>query len=168
MFSLSDIDVVFSSGGNELLIVFLLAMLPITELRLSIPYGILYFGINPFLALIISLAGNFIVSLPLIYLFNYIKRYTQNHGTLSFIYRFLYRYSSKKYKKYNHLKRYGLILFVGIPLPGTGAWTGSLVASFLGLGKSYSRGCIFAGLVISAVITTILTVYGHLMWLYIK
>ena len=42
MFSLNDINTILGSNGNELLIVFLLAMLPITELRLSIPYGILY------------------------------------------------------------------------------------------------------------------------------
>tara|TARA_B100000029_G_scaffold490442_1_gene549472 strand:+ start:428 stop:934 length:507 start_codon:yes stop_codon:yes gene_type:complete len=168
MFSLNELNTNLSSSGNELLIVFLLAMLPITELRLSIPYGILYLGLTPISALVVSLVGNFIISLPLIYIFNYIKSYTENHPSFSFIHRFLYRYSTKKYRKYNYLKRYGLILFVGIPFPGTGAWSGSLVASFLGLGKSYSRGCIFAGLVISSVATTLLTVYGHLMWLSIK
>ena len=59
-------------------------------------------------------------------------------------------------KKYGYV---GLILFVGIPLPGTGAWTGSLLAVLLNLDKKKSFICILAGVVLASVIMTIIS-YG--------
>ena len=56
---------------------------------------------------------------------------------------------------------WGLILFVGIPLPGTGAWTGSLLAVMLGLDKKRSFLCILVGVVLAAIIMSILS-YGVL------
>ena len=60
--------------------------------------------------------------------------------------------------KYGYL---GLVLFVGIPLPGTGAWTGSLVAIMLGLDKKKSFICILIGVVLASIIMSIVS-YGIL------
>ena len=65
-------------------------------------------------------------------------------------------------KKSDSIKKYGyvgLILFVGIPLPGTGAWTGSLLAVLLNLDKKKSFICILAGVILASIIMTIIS-YG--------
>ena len=63
-----------------------------------------------------------------------------------------------KIEKYGYV---GLIMFVGIPLPGTGAWTGCLIASLLGLDRKKSFFCTMAGILIASVIMMILS-YGIL------
>ena len=71
--------------------------------------------------------------------------------------------SEKRYAKYERYKSRALILFVGIPFPGTGAWTGSLVSHALGLPRSSSISSIAQGVIVSGVIMTGLSLSGSLL-----
>lgn len=74
------------------------------------------------------------------------------------------RGTGKKADKIRKVEFLGLLLFVGIPLPGTGAWTGSLIASLLHVSRKKSVPAIFLGLILATVIMCIVS-YGGLQWL---
>ena len=71
--------------------------------------------------------------------------------------------SEDRYSKYERYKSRALILFVGIPFPGTGAWTGSLVSHILGLPKKSSISAIIQGVIVSGIIMTILSLSGKII-----
>lgn len=136
------------------LIVFFLSMVPLIEQRGAIPVGMLVYDINFLLVFIISLLGSFVPA-PFIYLFfNKILDWMKTKAIFDKFTHFVdnkIRKNSKKLEKYEEI---GLILFVGVPLPTTGLWTGSAVAAFLGLDFKKSMICVFLGGVISAAIIT--------------
>ena len=145
--------------GREL-IVFIISLLPILELRGGLLAASLL-GVKPLRAYIISIIGN-LVPVPFILLFiSKILDWMENskvkwmHKLASSI-RKKANKNSGKIEKYGYL---GLILFVGIPLPGTGAWTGCLVASLLNLDRKKSFLCTLAGVVMASIIMMIIS-YG--------
>ena len=71
--------------------------------------------------------------------------------------------SQKKYERYEKYKSHALTLFVAIPFPGTGAWTGSLISYAIGLNKKKSAFCIVKGVLISGIIMTFLSVSGKVI-----
>ena len=135
--------------------VLILSMVPISELRGSIPYGI-SLGLSPYNALIISVIGN-IIPVPFLLklyrpIIRWIARSTFLRKPASMIVNKVDR-SSQKVRKY---ELWGLFLLVAIPLPTTGVWTASAVASFLKLNyrKSIlfiSLGVIAAGLIVFSI-----------------
>jgi uncharacterized membrane protein len=145
----------FLSLMEKELSVFILSMVPIFELRGAIPYGI-SLGLSPYNAFIISVIGN-IIPVPFLLklyrpIIRWIARSTFLRKPASMIVNKVDR-SSKKVKKY---ELWGLFLLVAIPLPTTGVWTASAVASFLKLNyrKSIfyiSLGVIAAGIIVLSV-----------------
>ena len=132
--------------------VFLTAALPIIELRGAIPMGI-SLGMAPLDAMAISLAGSMMpvpfILLTIIPIINYLKR-------TPFLKRHIDRYTerslqrnSEKIEKYG---AWGLILFVAIPLPGTGVWSGSLLAALLSMRFRWAFPAILTGNVIAAIL----------------
>ncbi len=133
---------------------FLISMLPVVELRGGIPYA-MALGLHYPTALMCALLGNF---LPVPFIILYIKR----------VFAWLRRRSSRfdgvisSLEKKAHLKgrivtKYsflGLVLLVGIPLPGTGAWTGALVAAILDMRVRRAVPAILLGLLAAAALTT--------------
>ncbi len=120
----------YFAGLNENLAVFLVSMLPVVELRGAIPFGV-SLGVDWRSVYLISVIGN-MIPVPFIILFfrpliNYLK------GTRLFggIATKIHERSLKKSKDVVKYKIFGLFLFVMIPLPGTGAWTGSAIAALL-------------------------------------
>jgi len=146
---------------NPFLITIILSMLPISELRGAIPYAILSAGINPITAFLIAVFANILI-IPIIFLFlDYI------HGTFLKIkpYEKLFNfYITKKVekikRKYETLELFVLFLFVAIPAPGTGAYTGVLLAWFFGLRRKKSFAVIALGVITAGIITTLLTIGG--------
>lgn len=151
------------------LIIFFISMVPIVELRGAMVYAV---GMNmPFLpSLIVCVVGN-MLPVPLIYFFarkvlvwGADKKYIGKLFTL-----FLEKGEKAGQKLVKTAGRGGLfialMLFVGIPLPGTGAWTGTLGASFLNMGikstaLSVSLGVIIAGIIMAAASTGVFSVLG--------
>lgn len=120
----------YFSEMNSALAVFLVSMLPIIELRGAIPFGV-GLGMDWREVYFLSVIGN-CIPVPFIILFfrpliNYLKN-TKLFGKMALK---LQERSLKKSKNVTKYKVLGLFLFVAIPLPGTGAWTGSAIAALL-------------------------------------
>lgn len=133
--------------------VFVLAMMPIIELRGAIPLAIAW-NIPPLTTFIIAFLGNMIPVLPLLFFLGPVSDWLQKHFA---IFKSFFHWVFSRSKAHeDKIKRYGywgLVLFVAIPFPGTGVWVGSALAfllrlrilpSFLAMGL----GVIIAGIVV--------------------
>jgi uncharacterized membrane protein len=144
------------------LIVMVIAALPIAELRVAIPVGIHTFGMPWHWALMVSVVGNMLpVPILLLFLDFFVKilRLVKPGARLvDWVFERTRRHE-KNIQKYEWL---GLVIFVGIPLPVTGAWTGSIVAFMMGLRFLPSLLSIFFGVLIAGVIVTALSLLGWL------
>ena len=143
------------------LITIALAVLPISELRGAIPYA--YFNGAPlFLAALIGFLANLLVA-PIVYLFlgSLHRVFYRFWGWYrSFFDRFVERVRKKVEHHFSKWGYIGLALFVGVPLPVTGAWTAALGAWVLGLKKKETILAISLGVLISATIVTLIIAFG--------
>ena len=134
-------------------------MVPVAELRAAIPLGVVQ-GLDVREALITALIGN-LVPVPFVILF--IRRIFKWIRTKSRrLDRWIARFDEKTMSKANRVKKYeafGLLLFVAIPLPGTGAWTGAAIAAMLDMRLTRAVPMICLGVVIAGLIITSIT-YG--------
>lgn len=142
-------------------IVFIISLMPILELRGGLIAASLL-NVEYFRALIICIIGN-ILPIPFILLFmEKILIWLDSFKPTKKISNML---KNKVEKNKTNIEKYGyvgLILFVGIPLPGTGAWTGALIAAIMQLDFKKSLICIFIGILLASIIMSILT-YGLLV-----
>ncbi len=136
---------------------FLISMVPVVELRLGLPYGIAL-GLAYPLALLSAVVGNMV---PVPFIIVYIRRIfewlRQHWAALDRLITPLERRADLKSETVLKYGSWGLLLLVAIPLPGTGAWTGALVAALLGMRLKRAVPVIFAGVCIAAAIMTALT-----------
>lgn len=145
--------------GKEIL-VFIISLMPILELRGGLLAASLL-GVPALRAYIISIIGN-VIPVPLILLFiNKILLWMENCKIKMFrkISRWLHKKADKNKKSIERYGYLGLLLFVGIPLPGTGAWTGCLVAALLNMDRKKSFLAILAGIIMASIIMMLLS-YG--------
>ncbi|MBE6047235.1 MAG: small multi-drug export protein [Clostridium sp.] len=140
------------------IIVFIISMVPILELRGGLIAASLL-GVNLITAIGFCIIGN-LIPIPFILLFiTPIFRWLKSTKLFKPLVEKIEKKSmskSDKIKKYEFL---GLLLFVGIPLPGTGAWTGSLIASLLDIKFKKAFPAIICGLLLATTIMSILS-YG--------
>jgi len=135
-------------------------MLPIAELRLALPIGITVFNMPWYEAFGLSVLGNIIPVPFLLLFFDAVSKLVQKNKLGKRFIDWLLTRTAKKtgsIEKYKHL---GLIVFVAIPLPLTGAWTASLAAYILGLKFSSSFFDIILGVIGAGIIVTALTLLG--------
>ncbi len=146
---------------NPYIYVFLISMIPFIELRGSIPYGLIVFHLNPLLTFTIAIIGN-MVPVPLILLFledleKFARRWQWVSHLLDRIFERTYKKANEKVRRWEYLS---LIFFVAIPLPGTGAWTGSLIAYLFKMRIKPATVAIFIGVVIAGIAVTAAVFYG--------
>jgi uncharacterized membrane protein len=147
-------------GFSKELVVLIISALPIFELRGAIPVAINLFHFQWYYALLLAIIGN-MIPVPIILLFlNAVVRFLSRIGFFERFFRWLYAYSRKRGGIVEKYERIGLALFVAIPLPITGAWTGSLIAVLFGLKFSHSILAIFIGVLIAGIIVTCLSLLG--------
>lgn len=152
---------VFSSIPPWLAVI-LMAAIPVVELRLSIPIAILKppygFGMDPILALSLSIIGNMLPVIPLLLYLepvsSYLRRWRSWDRYFTWLFTRTHRKHSENFEKYGSI---GLALFVGVPLPATGAWTGCAAAFVFGFKFKNALLAIFAGVLMAGIIMTILT-----------
>ena len=137
----------------------LIAMLPIAELRGSIPIALTVYGLNIPTAYIVSVVGNMIPVVFLLWLLGPISGYLMEKSKLAnkfftWLFDRTHHKFSGKYKVWGDL---ALIVFVAIPLPITGAWTGSVAAFLFGIPKKKSLALITLGAMIAGVVVTLAT-----------
>ena len=138
------------------LTVFLVAALPISELRGAIPLGLTVYNLSVITTFFWALLGNILPVIILLYLLEPFVNFTMRHN--QFIYKccnFVFERTRKKhYKRFEVLGALALISFVAIPLPFTGAWTGALAAFVFGISPPKAIFYIFIGLLISGLVVT--------------
>ena len=140
---------------KKYLIVFLISMVPLIELRGAIPYAV-GFGLPIVPSIIVSVIGNM---LPVPFIFLFARRILVWGKDKKYVGKFFSWCREKGEKGGRKLEAkagaglyIALLLFVGIPLPGTGAWTGTLAASLLDMDFKKSMLYIFGGLLLAAAI----------------
>lgn len=136
----------------------LTSMLPVAELRGGLPFGV-GLGLPVWAALIASIIGNMI---PIPFLLLFLDRIFTWMRTFEKPGEWARKLEEKGHLKGNKMTRYGafgLMILVAIPLPGTGAWTGALVATVLEMSFKKSIWPIFAGVCIAGLIVAVIT-YG--------
>lgn len=137
------------------LIVFFISMVPLIELRGAIPYAV-GMGLDLAPSYIIAIIGN-MLPMPIIYLFaRKVLLWGCDKKYIGKFFTFCIEKGEKGGKKLQQKAGKGLffalLLFVGIPLPGTGAWTGTLAASFLDMDFKSSMIAVFCGVVLAGII----------------
>ena len=144
-----------------------IAMVPLVELRGAIPFGV-GMGVPIYWAIAIAMLGNMI---PVPFIFFFARRILEWGADKPVIGKFFRWCLEKGHKGGEKLKEkagkgmfWALLLFVGIPLPGTGAWTGTLAASMLDLDFKKSIVAVLCGCALAAVIISVLTVLGFGAW----
>jgi len=141
---------------QELLIVFGISMVPVIELRGAIPIAIAY-DIPWQLAYILSVVGNM---LPVPFIVMYMKplfEFIRKSKIFVSVVDWLERRTMKKAETVLKYSSIALFVFVAIPAPGTGAWTGAMIAAILGMRAKYSVPWIAFGVMVAGAIVTLLS-----------
>ena len=135
---------------------FLMAMVPVIELRGAIPYAMAN-GMTYWEAFVPAVLGN-VVPVPFIILFSrkLLKWLGSKHARLQSAVDWLDRRTQAKTGTVNRYRWFGLMVLVAIPLPGTGAWTGALVASALNMRVRDAMTAITLGVIIAGIIVATL------------
>ncbi len=149
-----------SKGLNPLIVTGILSMLPVFELRGSIPVGIALLGQRPLYVFLVAVFFNLIPVLPIIFLLIPFRNFLISKGILSGFFIFLEKRAFRNRKIVERYGEWGLALFVAVPLPVTGAWTGSIIAAFLGLPVFKSFIFISLGVFTAGIIVTVITLLG--------
>lgn len=146
-----------SHGIPDELVVFLISVMPVLECRLGMFTAIVLLQMNTIKGFLISFAGNILPIPFILLLINWIFEWMKKIPGLKKIVFWLEDKTLKKRDKIDKYGIWGLLLFVAIPLPGTGGWTGALLASLLHLDKKKSFGVIALGVFIAGLIMTLLS-----------
>lgn len=142
----------YLSGIPDWLAVIFLAALPITELRASLPLALFYFDLSPVQAVVFSLIGN-TIPLFLIFIFfpPWVNWLSKNSPRLhEIVFRRLQLLEKRHQKNYQRWGAIFLCLFVAVPLPGSGVWTGSLLAVIFNMRPRLSIPAILIGMLCSS------------------
>jgi uncharacterized membrane protein len=144
--------------SEQVLSVLVMAALPVSELRGAIPLAIGLYHFDPVTAYLLGVLGNM---LPVPFLLRLLEPVTDLLRRVSTLERFITWLFARTRRKHSALvKQWGafaLVLFVAIPLPATGAWTGALVAHVFGIPFRYAFPLIAVGVSIAGVIVTLAT-----------
>ena len=149
----------FNTFFGKIVMTFLISMVPVIELRGAIPIGV-GAGLSPWVAIGVSIVGN-LVPVPFIInflkmIFAWLRKISQKLDGL------VTRLEKRAEKKSETVQKYafwGLFILVAIPLPGSGAWTGALVAAMLEMPLKKAFPAILLGVLGAAVIVSFVT-YG--------
>jgi uncharacterized membrane protein len=144
------------------ILIFLLAMAPISELRGAIPTGILIFNLPFWKVFLISFLGNLI---PVFFLLLFLEPVSNFLSKKSNFFKKIINWFFKRTRKKvdDHIKKYeeiGLVIFVAIPFPLTGGWSGAIAAFLLGLPFKVAFPLVSLGVLIAGVIVSVLTTLG--------
>lgn len=141
---------------SDEIMVILIAAMPVVELRGAIPFGV-SLGMHPLHAMVLGLIGS---TLPVPFLLLFLKPIFREMRKISFFRKpveWVTRRTMKKAKNIRKYSAYGLLIFVAVPLPSTGVWTGSIAAALLDMRFQPAFLAIFGGNCIAALIMMILS-----------
>ena len=137
------------------LMTFLIAMIPLAELRGSLPYAIFALKMHWPEALALSILGNFVPVLPILF---FLERFTERlmkYPRLNRIMTWTFNRTRSKSATIERFEAIGLTLFVGVPLPFTGAWSGCVAAYLFRIPMKHSIPAILGGILLAGVLVTL-------------
>ena len=149
---------------KKYLLCFLVSMVPLIELRAGVPFAV-GMGLDYFTALFVCVLGN-MLPVPIIYFFaRKVLEWGRDKKYIGKFFTFCIEKGEKGGRKLSARAGRGglfiaLMLFVGIPLPGTGAWTGTLAASFLNMGIKSTTVAVCLGVILAGIIMGVVTMTG--------
>ncbi len=140
---------------------FLLSMVPISEIRLSMIYALTMTNLdhtfwNILLVYLISVVGNFLPVPFIMLLFRPLVRWLKTTKLFSGMAHWLEQRTQKKAEGLKAASAWALMIFVAIPFPTTGAWTGAMIASLLDIRFKYALPAILGGIIIAGLVMTLL------------
>jgi len=138
---------------------FWLSMIPVTELRAAIPIALGLYKLSVYETIIFAVLGDIIPAFFILFGFEKLTNaLTKRSAGYKKVQDWLFERTRKKFeKKYHKYGLLGLMLFVSIPLPGTGVWTGSIAAFLFGFEKKRALLFIFLGAIIAAILVTLIS-----------
>ncbi len=148
-------------GMPQELTTVIIAALPVAELRGAIPLALLSLKIPLGRAFCLSILGNLIPVIPLLLFLRPVSEKLRHFRLWRRFFEHLFERTRKKAAIVEKYEALGLILFVAIPLPVTGAWTGCIAASLFKIRFRYAFLAISTGVVIAAIIVTAMTVMSR-------
>lgn len=146
------------NGLDKNLIIFLISCMPILELRGGLIAATLL-GLNPISSFIICFLGNI---LPIPFILKFITPLFNKLKKTKFLKKYIDKLETKANSKKDQIEKsefFGLLFFVGVPLPGTGAWTGTLIASMINMNKKKAFIASTLGVLLAGIIMMIVS-YG--------
>ncbi|MHB8997626.1 MAG: COG2426 family protein [Armatimonadota bacterium] len=147
-------------GLPELLVVAILSAVPISEVRGGIPVGLLCYQLPLPLVLLVAIASNVLAVVPVLLCFNWVAEKLENKPVLGKLVSRLIHRARTKEAMVNKYGVWALALFVAIPLPITGAWTGATIAAVFGMNFWRAVFCMLVGVVVASAIVTGLCLGG--------
>ncbi len=138
----------------------IIACLPVFELRGSIPIAMGYYGMPTVEAFVLSIIGNMLPVIPLLLFLEPVSEFLRRWSVFEWFFTWLFertRKNSESFEKYGTL---ALTIFVAIPLPATGAWSGCAAAFVFGIKFKQAFLAILAGVVIAGIIVSVVTLTG--------
>lgn len=149
----------FLSGLPGELVTVCIAMLPVSELRGAIPWALapspMGGGMNWPEAFLFAFIGNFIPVIPLLLFLGPASKWLRRYPILDRFFEWLFARTRRRGRVVERYEALGLILFVAIPLPITGAWTGTVAAFIFGVRFWYALPAVIAGICIAGGIVTL-------------
>jgi uncharacterized membrane protein len=147
------------------LVTVVLAALPISELRGAIPYAMTVGGMNWREAFVLSVIGNFIPVLPILLLLESVSTWLRRYRLWDRFFTWFFERTRKRGRLVERFEAIGLILFVAVPLPVTGAWTGCVAAFLFKIPLKLAVPAILCGILIAGTVVTlaslgVITVWG--------
>jgi len=139
------------------LVTILISTIPLVELRGAIPVAINVYGLAPWSALFFGVLGSLIPVFPILWLLKWLEPHLRKIKELDNLIEIVYERTRKKSQLIQDYELIGLVLFIGIPLPGTGVWTGMLAAYLFDLPKGFSFLAALMGTTLAGVIMLFLS-----------
>jgi uncharacterized membrane protein len=143
------------------LAVLIISAIPISELRGAIPVAMGIYGMEPLEAYFLSVIGNLIPVIPLLLFLEPVSNYLRRYRIFDIFFTWLFSRTRRNHT--DNFEKYGLLaltIFVAVPLPVTGAWTGCAAAFVFGIKFRHSFPAIAAGVMIAGIIVTAVTMTG--------
>lgn len=136
--------------------VFLLAMTPVGELRLSLPLALLGYKMPLGIAFLLSYIGNIIPPILIILLIGPISEFLRKrYRPFDRFFDWLFKYTRSRSSLVERYKMLGLIIFIGIPIPFTGAWTGAIASFLIGISPVKAIISVLIGVLVAGIIVTL-------------
>lgn len=148
------------SGLSKETITLIIAALPVVELRLSIPVAYCAFGLTWLKALVLSYVGNMLPVIPVLIFLEPVSERLRHFHVWRRFFDWLFERAKRNADIVQRYEALGLMLFVAVPLPGTGAWTGCIVASLFKIKFRYAFLAILLGVILAGIAVVLLTLTG--------